>query len=115
MGLNEARRRRDRLEIIERILDVAEQGCVKTRIMYRTNMNFTQFEQHICMLLEAGLVEIINGEKTRTYKTTDKGNLLLQRLRETSWIFDEMKGEEALNIPIIQRRENTYFIKRTLA
>ncbi|HEY4674781.1 MAG TPA: winged helix-turn-helix domain-containing protein [Candidatus Bathyarchaeia archaeon] len=113
MGLNEGRRRRDRLEIIEKILDVAGEGSVKTRIMYRTNMNFTQFEQHVCMLLEAGLIEIISAEKGRTYKTTDKGHLLLQRLRETSWIFDEMKGEEILSMPIIQRRENTYFIKRT--
>jgi len=108
----ESKRRRDRLEIIAEILDAAAKGSVKTRIMYRTNLNFSQFGQQIATLLEAGLVEILNSERRKIYKTTEKGNLLLQRLKEASWIFDEMGGRENLNTPIIKKQSNAYFIKR---
>ncbi|MEM3442950.1 MAG: DUF4364 family protein [Candidatus Bathyarchaeia archaeon] len=107
-----SKKRRDRLEIIAEILESAKEGCAKTRIMYKTNLNFLQFEQHISSLLEAKLIEVADNGRGKIYKITEKGNLLLQRLKETSWIFNEMKGEGKIKTPIIQKQLNTYLIKR---
>lgn len=106
------KKRRDRLEVINEILDVAVNGVVKTRIMYRTNVNFRQFENYVDTLLEAGLVEVFDKNGRRVYRTTEKGKLLLSKLRETSWIFSAFEGEETLNAPIIKRGECAYFIRR---
>jgi predicted transcriptional regulator len=106
------KKRRDRLEVINAILDVALEGAVKTRIMYRTNVNFRQFEDYIDPLLEAGLVEISDTERRKIYRTTEKGKTLLSRLRETSWIFNEIEGQETINAPIIRKGQAAYFIRR---
>ena len=106
------RKRRDRLEVIHAILEVAVEGAVKTRIMYRTNVNFRQFEDYVESLLEAGLVEILDEKNRRIYKTTEKGDLLLKRLKETRWIFNEVEGQETVNIPAIRKGQAAYFIRR---
>ena len=106
------RKRRDRLEVINAILDIAVEGAVKTRIMYRTNVNFRQFEDYVDTLLEAGLVEILDEERRKIYKTTEKGKTLLKRLKETSWIFNEVERSETLNMPVIRKGQAAYFIRR---
>ena len=106
------KKRRDRLEVVNAILDIAIEGAVKTRIMYRTNVNFRQFEDYVDTLLGAGLVEVLDGGDRRIYKTTEKGKVLLSRLRETSWIFNEVENHEALSVPIIKKGHAAYFIRR---
>jgi predicted transcriptional regulator len=106
------KKRRDRLEVINAILDIATDGVVKTRIMYRTNVNFRQFEDYITDLLDAGLVEVLETESRRIYRTTEKGKTLLSRLRETSWIFDEIEDQEPPSLPMIRKGHAAYFIRR---
>jgi predicted transcriptional regulator len=106
------KKRRDRLEVINAILDVAVEGAVKTRIMYRTNVNFRQFEDYVDPLREAGLVEVLNTENRKVYRTTEKGKTLLARLRETSWIFNEIDGQDTVNMPVIKKGHAAYFIRR---
>jgi predicted transcriptional regulator len=106
------KKRRDRLEVINAILDVAVEGAVKTRIMYKTNVNFRQFEDYLDTLMEAGLLEILCTGNRKLYKTTEKGKTLLDRLRETSWIFNEAEEQDTLSVPIIRKDHATYFIRR---
>jgi len=108
----EPNKRRDKLEIIAEILEAAKNGSVKTRIMYKTNLNFFQFEQYVNNLLQARLVKIMNDARRKIYKTTEKGCLLLKYLRETSWIFEAMENEGKLNTPIIMKESNAYIIKK---
>jgi predicted transcriptional regulator len=108
----EVRKRRDRLDVINEILDTAVHGVVKTRIMYKTNLNFRQFESYVNTLLEADLVEVLDKEGRKLYRTTEKGKLLLNKLRETSWILGAIGREEIINTPIIKRGETAYFIRR---
>jgi len=106
------KRRRDRLEVINAILDIAVEGAVKTRIMYRTNVNFRQFEDYVADLLDAGLVEVLQTESRRIYRTTEKGKTLLSRLKETSWIFNEIEDQETPSLPMIRKGQAAYFIRR---
>jgi predicted transcriptional regulator len=106
------RKRRDRLEVINAMLDMAIDGAVKTRIMYKTNVNFRQFEDYITTLLDAGLVEVLQTDSRRIYRTTGKGKILLSRLRETSWIFEEIEEQETPSLPLIRKGQAAYFIRR---
>ena len=73
------RRRRDRLSIIAKVLDVARRGSIKTRIMYGASLGFAQVNDYISFLLDVNLLRTIeNSEKHIIYKTTSKGLRYLQ-------------------------------------
>ena len=63
------RRRRDRLETIFVILRVCEKPILKTHIMHRANLSFSQLNEYLDFLKERGL--IVKEEKH--WKITRKG------------------------------------------
>jgi predicted transcriptional regulator len=63
---------RDRNEIIARILESANGNRVRlTKIMYDAYLSHGLTKEYIRLLIEKGLMEYLDGE--RTFKTTDKG------------------------------------------
>lgn len=73
--------KRDRLEIVQGILQRGISGASKTNIVYRVNLNFTMVTPYLDLLVSKGLMEAIPGP-TRKYKTTDKGIKLLSDLKK---------------------------------
>ncbi len=69
---------RSRIDIIIDILDVARSGANKTKIVYKTNLNFKLADKYLDLLQERGLVE----NRLDKYVTTEKGKILLERARE---------------------------------
>jgi len=62
---------RDRLETISHILEAANGGITKTRIMYRAFLSYTQMKENLTALTEKDLLRY--NEDTRRFKTTEKG------------------------------------------
>jgi predicted transcriptional regulator len=62
---------RSRTEIVSNILDAANGGTTKTKIMYKAYLSFTQLKEYLSVLIENNLIEYIDG--TSTFKTTEKG------------------------------------------
>jgi predicted transcriptional regulator len=56
---------------VSQILDAANGGATKTKIMYKAYLSYQQLKEYLSMLVENGLLEFENG--TQTYKTTSKG------------------------------------------
>ena len=46
-GANPSSKRRDRLYIIAEILEIAREGTLKTQVMYRANLSFTQLNDYL--------------------------------------------------------------------
>jgi predicted transcriptional regulator len=74
-SLQSSKRKRGWIEIIWLILSQCVEGSVKTRIMYRCNLNSKQMQQYLAFLLECKFLE---GKKdqnhvTTSYFTTDPG------------------------------------------
>lgn len=105
-------RRRSRLDIIAKILEVAVDGAVKTRIMRKTNVNFVQFSEYVKYLLEAELIEITKINEKTLYKTTEKGKLLVDRFNETEKIFNSSNNVEYDKPLIVKKGPMTYTVKR---
>jgi len=61
--------RRNNLDIEADILDVAQQGSIKTWIVYRTNLNFNIVRKYIDGLISRGLLE----QDGKLFFTTEKG------------------------------------------
>ena len=62
---------RSRTEIVGNILDSANGGASKTKIMYKAYLSYNQLKEYLTILIENNLIEYIDG--TRTFKTTEKG------------------------------------------
>ena len=62
---------RSRTEIVSNILNAANGGTTKTKIMYRAFLSYTQLKEYLSVLIENNLIEYIDG--THTFKTTKKG------------------------------------------
>ena len=62
---------RSRTEIVSSILDAANGGTTKTKIMYIAFLSYNQLNEYLSILIENNLIEYLDG--TKTFKTTEKG------------------------------------------
>jgi predicted transcriptional regulator len=71
---------RSRMDIAAAILEIAQGGAIKTRIMYRAFLSFPQLKEYLELLLDGGLLEYVPEEKE--YYTTEKGKHFLKMYKE---------------------------------
>jgi predicted transcriptional regulator len=81
-GSNPTRKRRDKLYIISEILEIAKDGALKTKIMYRANLSFTQLNDYLGFMLEIHLLEKIRKNDKNIYRSTEKGLDFLERYHQ---------------------------------
>jgi predicted transcriptional regulator len=81
-GSNPTSKRRDKLYIIAEILEIAKDGVLKTQIMYRANLSFTQLNDYLKFMLKNALLEKVLLNDKEVYRATEKGMNFLQRYRE---------------------------------
>jgi predicted transcriptional regulator len=67
---------RSRTDITAQILEAANGGVTKTKIMYKAFLSYAQLKEYLTVLIENGLLQYIEGEQM--YKTTEKGNRFLK-------------------------------------
>jgi len=90
-GSNPSRKRRDKLFIISEILEIAKDGVLKTQIMYRANLSFTQLNDYLGFMLEIHLLEKNKRNDKDIYRSTEKGIDFLERYRQ---IAELLKNED---------------------
>lgn len=90
-GSNPSPKRRDKLYIIAEILEIAKDGTLKTQVMYRANLSFTQLNDYLGFMLKNELLGKVSLNDKDMYKATEKGIDFLQRYRE---ITDLLRNEE---------------------
>ena len=83
--------RRSEIEIIGEILSLAKNGTKKTRILYQTNLSYTQLQNYLFYLLKSNVLTIENNNSVKTYKTTDKGLKIIENIDK---IIKELKFSE---------------------
>ncbi|MDF2737643.1 MAG: hypothetical protein K0S93_1500 [Nitrososphaeraceae archaeon] len=71
---------RSRTEIVAMILEAANGGETKTKIMYFAFLSYNQVKEYLSVLIENNLIEYLDG--TRTFKTTEKGLKFLKMHNE---------------------------------
>ena len=71
---------RNRLGIVANILTVAQNGAMKTHLMYRANLSYTMLRDYLKFLMDNELLSTSNypEEKVTLYKTTEKGIKFLE-------------------------------------
>jgi predicted transcriptional regulator len=71
---------RSRTEIISVILEAANGGATKTRIMYKAFLSYAQLKEYLSVLIENNVIEYLEG--SQSYKTTEKGFKFLKMHNE---------------------------------
>jgi predicted transcriptional regulator len=66
---------RSRTERVALILDAANGGATKTKIMNKAFLSYAQLREYLSILIENNL---LYRDGTRTYKTTEKGLYFLK-------------------------------------
>lgn len=62
---------RSRTEIVGNILEAANGGATKTKIMYKAFLSYAQLKEYLSVLIENSLIEYLDGNLQ--FKTTEKG------------------------------------------
>jgi predicted transcriptional regulator len=84
---------RSRTEIVAMILEAANGGATKTKIMYKAFLSYAQLREYLSVLIENNLLQYVEG--SQTYKTTEKGLNFLKMNNEIG---------ELLQTPSIKER-----------
>ena len=63
-------------EIVAMMLDAANGGTTKTKIMYKAYLSYNQLKEYLSILIENKLLEYF--DRTQTFKTTEKGLYFLK-------------------------------------
>ncbi len=84
-------RRRDRHDIVAEILKTARGGKIKTHIMYRAKLSYSQIQEYLKLLVDKGFLENTTTTRNRqsmtVYRTTEKGNKYLDHLESMNKLF----------------------------
>ena len=72
-------KRRDKLVIMAEIMDITKTGALKTQIMYRANLSFSQLNGYLKLLTSNKLLEKTAANGKDIYKATPKGKDFLTR------------------------------------
>jgi predicted transcriptional regulator len=82
---------RSKSDMVGLILEAANGGATKTRIMYSAFLSFEQLKQYLAFLLERGLIE--HEEITQKFRTTEKGMRVLKLQNQINEEFIPVKTE----------------------
>jgi predicted transcriptional regulator len=85
---------RSRTELASNILEAANGGATKTKIMYKAFLSYAQLKEYLAMLIQNGLMaHDIEGEM---YRTTSNGIKFLESSRQLSGLLTPTAPENRL-------------------
>ena len=76
------RKRRDKLGIIADIVEISKEGTLKTQIMYKANLSFTQLNDYLAFMLNHNLIAQSIYDGREGYIATGQGLDFLQKHSE---------------------------------
>ena len=71
---------RSRMDIASAMLEIAQDGAIKTRIMYSAFISFPQLKEYLEILVDRGMLEY--APKDGIYRTTENGRRFLKTYKE---------------------------------
>jgi predicted transcriptional regulator len=83
---------RSRIELASNILEAANGGATKTRIMYKAFLSYEQLKEYLAMLTQNSLL----SRQGDNYKTTSKGIRFLESTRELGSLLEVRASEQKI-------------------
>jgi predicted transcriptional regulator len=103
IGTNFGGRYRDRFNIIHQILEAANGGATKTRMMYKAGLNHNGLKGHLMVIVESDLLRY--DRQTHSFKTTEKGLQFLDKYHRIVAMIKEEQSTPSLQQQMRIQRE----------
>jgi predicted transcriptional regulator len=85
---------RSRTELASNILEAANGGATKTKIMYKAFLSYAQLKEYLAMLIQNGLMSHdVEGEM---YRTTSNGFKFLESSRQMAGLLTPRAPEDRM-------------------
>jgi len=88
-------KRRDRHDIVAEILKTARGGKIKTHIMYKAKLSYSQINEYLNLLVKKGFLENMAIKRKRQtitiYRTTKEGIEFLNHLENTNNLWQKTR------------------------
>ena len=69
------------------ILGISLKGVQVTRLMYKANLSYSTLRKYLSAMSKQGLiVKVCSDDGSVVYRTTEKGRLILDRLKEVKYV-----------------------------
>jgi predicted transcriptional regulator len=69
------------------VLNLSLKGAKATHLMYKANLSYSTLRRYLSMALKQNLVrKVCNADGSVVYCITEKGKLLLERLKEVNYV-----------------------------
>ena len=76
-------RRRGEVVILMDVLSIALKDVRVTHLMYRANLSYSTLRKYLFAALDKGLIgKVHNNDGSVVYRTTEKGKVALEKLRD---------------------------------
>jgi predicted transcriptional regulator len=85
---------RSRTEIISQILDTANGGITKTKLMYKVFLSHDQLKEYLAVLTQSDL--LIYDFVSRTFMTTEKGLRFLNLYNQIDKLMKEEEQQQQI-------------------
>jgi len=81
------RHRRGEVQILTDILTLSLKGVKATHLMYKANLSYSTLRKYLSAAQRQGLVrKVCNDDGSVVYFITEKGKLLLEKLRDVRYV-----------------------------
>ena len=97
--MNVPPKRRDKLVIMAEIMYIARHGALKTQIMYKANLSFSQLTEYLRLLIDTDLLVRTVNEGRQVYRATEKGVDFLARHEEIMGLLGENQIAADIRVP----------------
>jgi predicted transcriptional regulator len=79
------RSRRGEVQILIDILGISLRGAKVTHLLYKANLSYSTLQKYLAAMSKQGLiVKVCNDDGSVVYCATEKGKLVLERLKEVT-------------------------------
>ncbi len=78
------------------IIEIAKEGTLKTQIMYKANLSFTQLNSYLTFLLENNLITHTIYDGREGYVITEQGKDFLQKHSELIQMLESHGGTKKI-------------------
>jgi predicted transcriptional regulator len=89
-------KRRDKLYIMYDIVGIAKEKTLKTQVMAKANLSFTQIQSYLKLMLKINLLQKVEEKDKELYMATDKGLEFLRKYGEINNLLK--KNDEYANL-----------------
>ncbi|HEX9317759.1 MAG TPA: winged helix-turn-helix domain-containing protein [Nitrososphaeraceae archaeon] len=89
---------RSRSDIVGLVLEAANGGATKTKIMYKSYLSFAQLRDYLALLTEQGLIQY--EELRHLFRTTSKGLQVLQLQNQINEEFDAIGHDRQVTVEL---------------